>query len=171
MADRRGRLNWQSRPVTEGERMRPTRSVLATLVLLAFASPAAARPPRADLVGLRLGMPEEQAQALLSKQGTRTAEHAQEREEEEHESWSLRRGPWGYVAFGVDEGRVRWVTAFARREGPKVRYRDLGSLADCKRTGTYFFTWSVPARGGAAPFTVTARGNDSLYVASVSLVS
>src|SRR5882672_5479442 len=126
--------------------MRHTRFVVATLMLLAVATAAAARSPRAELVGLRLGMPEEKAQAMLTKLGTRATERAREREAEEQESWSLRRGPWGYVAFGVEDGRVRWVTAFARREGPRVRYRDLGSLAECQRTGTYFFTWRVPAR-------------------------
>jgi len=150
--------------------MKPTRIWPATILLLAWATAAAARPPRAELVGLRLGMPEGEAQARLAKLGTRTAEKPLERESEEQESWSLRHGPWGYVSFGVEAGRVLWVTAFGRREGPRVRYRDLGSLAECRRSGTYFFTWKVPPRRKAAAYTVIARGADSVYVGSVSLL-
>ena len=150
--------------------MRPTILALALATSLAFAAAADARPPRAELVGIRLGMSEEEAHEHLSKLG-KQAQEKNEREEEEQESWSLDRGPWGYVALGVEEERVRWVTVFARRGGPAVRYRDLGSLEGSRRSGTYFLTWSVPARAGARPYTVIARGNDSLYVTSVSLVS
>ena len=143
---------------------------LALAALVVLASTANARPPRAELVGIRLGMSEEEAHAQLSKQGKR-AEEKHEREEGEQESWSMDRGPWGYVALGVEDDRVRWVSAFARRDGPRVRFRDLGSVEESRRSGTYFFTWKVPARAGAAPYTVIARGNDSLYVTSVSLVS
>jgi len=149
------------------------RNVIGSLlltVLTVLPTAALAKPPRAELAGVRLGMAEADAQARLSKLGKRTSEKDREREEDEQESWSLSSGPWGYVTFGVEEGRVSWVTVFARREGPHVLYRDLGSIAEARRTGTYFFTWTVPGHAGAEPYTVIARGSDSLRVSSVSLL-
>ena len=144
--------------------------VLIVVLLLTFIATASARPPRPELVGLRLGMSEEQAHETLAHRGKPLHGNGEESEHGRQESWSLDHGPWGYVAFGLDAERVRWVTAFARRTGPRIRYRDIGSLAECKRTGAYFLTWRVPAAGERSPYMVIARGTDSTYVTSVSLV-
>ena len=147
-----------------------TVTLAVTAVLLLLAAPmASAKPPRAELAGLRLGMSDEAAHETLAKHGSPLRDSGHERESEEHETWSLKRGPWGYVSFGVVEEHVSWVTAFARRGGPRLRYRDLGSLDECRRTGTYFFIWKVPAARDARPYSVIARGVDSVYVTSVSL--
>src|SRR5262249_11438971 len=110
----------------EDSGMRHITLTLTSIMLLTLASTAAAKPPRSDLAGLRLGMPEGAAQEMLEKRGTKQGEKEREGEREEQESWRLERGPWGYVAFGVDAGRVIWVTAFARETGPRIRYAELG---------------------------------------------
>lgn len=144
--------------------------IAGTAVLLILAATLAwAKPPRAELAGLRLGMTDDAAHAALAKRGAPIREHGHERESEEHETWSLARGPWSYVSFGVVDERVSWVTAFARTGGQRLRYRDLGSLDACRRTGTYFFIWKVPAVGKARAYSVIARGTDSVYVTSASL--
>lgn len=150
--------------------MRNPVPALIVLMLFAFVGTASAHPPRPDLAGLRLGMSNEQASETLARRGKPLHGNGEESERGVQESWSLERGPWAYVAFGVDGGRVRWVTAFARRTGPRIRYRDIGSLADCQRSGFYFFTWKVPATRRRPPYMVIARGTDSTYVTSVSLV-
>ena len=149
--------------------MRPATCVLTAMLLAAFAGAAFAKPPRAELAGLRLGMSEEEAHERLARLGTRNPAGEAGGENEGQESWALKRGPWGYVALSIKDDRVAWVSVFARKEGPRIRYRDLGTLAEARRTGAYFFTWRVPAAGRAAPYTVIARGTDSVYVASVSL--
>ena len=150
--------------------MRTATLALGTTLLITLATAAPARMPRAELAGLRLGMSEEAAQESLAKRGTKAQENPRERERDEQESWALRQGPWGYVSFGIEDDRVSWVTAFARRAGPRIRYRDLGPLSRSRRTGNYFFTWKVPATRSARAYSVIARGSDSVYVASVSLV-
>jgi hypothetical protein len=114
-------------------------------------------------------MPEEEAREHLARIGTLSPGPAHEKESEEQGTWTLRRGPWVYVALGLQDERVAWVTAFARPEGRRVRYRDIGSLDECQRTGAYFFIWRVPAQGSRPAYKVIARGTDSLYVGSVSL--
>ena len=150
--------------------IRSSYPLLSATLLLTLATASPTRMPRPELAGLRLGMTEEAAHESLEKRGTKSQEKLQEGEADEQESWSLQRGPWGYVAFGVEDERVSWVTAFARRDGPRIRYRDLGSLARSQRTGNYFVTWKVPATRGARAYSLIARGGDSIYVASVSLV-
>src|SRR5436190_10867110 len=151
--------------------MRTVTAILAAAMLMTLAAGAESRSPRAELAGIRLGMTEEAARERLAKQGAPASGARAKREEDEQETWSLRRGPWGYVTLGLAGGKVHWVTAFARRNGPRVRYRDLGSLDESRRTGTYLYIWRVPTRRDAPPYTVIARGGDSLFVTSVSLAS
>ncbi len=150
--------------------MRNSVPALVVILLLSSIATASAAPPRAELAGLRLGMSEEQARETLARHGKPLRGKGEESERGEQESWSLDRGPWAFVAFGIDGERLRWITAFARRAGPHIRYRDIGSLADSKRSGFYFFTWKVPAARGRSPYLVIARGTDSTYVTSVSLL-
>jgi len=149
--------------------MRPVTIGLALATLLAIATVAWARPPAAELAGVRIGMREDRAHAVLAKRGTRGAERAERDREEEQETWTLRSGPWAYVTFGVSDARVHWITAFARPAGPRVRYRDLGPLPTARRSGRYYVMWQVPAAGGTPAYSIVARGTDSTYVKSVSL--
>ena len=151
--------------------MRSWSFTCSAILLMLLAIPAVAKPPRAELAGIKLGMSEETAHESLEKRGTKQSEKEKEGERDEQESWQLKRGPWGYVAFGVASGRVGWVTAFAREDGPRIRYADIGSLAGSHRSGTYYVKWKVPATGRARAYTVIARGRDSIYVASVSILN
>src|SRR5260221_323822 len=80
--------------------------------ILLLAIPAVAKPPRAELAGIKLGMSEETAHESLEKRGTKQSEKEKEGERDEQESWQLKRGPWGYVAVSVASRRVSWVSAF-----------------------------------------------------------
>ncbi len=137
---------------------------------------ASARPtraPRTDLAGVRPGQSEDAAHAQLERRGaTTTGEREEHDRDERHETWTFRRGgPWGYVALGLGEdGRVRWVTAFARPTGrSRTRYDEIGPLDRAQRTGNVVYLWRVPGHGGIPAYTLIARGTDSLYVSSVSL--
>ena len=149
--------------------MRTATAFLCALLFLLVPGVSAAKPPRAELLGISLGMPEDEAHERLVRIGTLSPGPTHERESEAQASWTLRAGPWAYVALGLHDNQVAWVTAFARPKGHRVRYRDLGSLAECQRSGAYFFIWRVPARGSQPAYKVIARGTDSLYVDSVSL--
>lgn len=140
-------------------------------LLLLAAAPARTRLPKPELAGIKLGMEAEEARERLGKQGAPAQSKEQEHEGGEQQSWSMKRGPWGYVALGFAGERVHWVTAFARPGGPRIRYRDLGPVDMAQRTGTYFFIWRVPANGAAPAYSVIARGTDSVYVSSVSVTA
>ena len=140
-------------------------------LLLLAAAQAKIRMPKPELAGIKLGMEAEEARERLGKHGTPAQSKEQEHEGEEQQSWSMKRGPWGFVALGIAGERVHWVTAFARPTGPRTRYRDVGPIDLAQRTGTYFFIWRVPASDAAAAYTVIARGTDSVYVSSVSVTA
>jgi len=142
---------------------------LASLALFTLAPVASARGPVSELAGVRVGMPEDRAHAALARHGTRGQERAEREREDEQETWTLRGGPWATLAFGVSDARVRWVTAFARTSGPRVRFRDVGPVAAGHRSGRYYVRWQVAASGGTPAYAVIARGTDSTYVTSVSL--
>ncbi len=143
------------------------RRVVPILMLVALSLPAAAVPaglPQHSLLGIELGMPDHLVRARLSRLGEPVAGA-----ERRKQSWRLRSGPYGYVAVRYDsEWRVKWVSAFARREGRRLRYRDIGDPARASRLGYYIYTWEVAPPGGP-PCRISARGSDSLYVASVAL--
>jgi hypothetical protein len=149
--------------------MRHAFLILPTLLLLLAAAPSKTRMPKPELAGIKLGMEADAARGQLAKHGTAAASKEQEHEGGEQQSWAMKKGPWGYVALGFQGERVHWITAFARQEGPRIRYRDVGPVDLAQRTGTYFFIWRVPAHGDVAPYTVIARGTDSVYVSSVSV--
>ncbi len=138
--------------------------------LLALASPLTARPPRPELAGIRLGMSEAAVHEKLASGGALVPESRFEREREEHETWKMARGPYGFVALGFAGDRVSWVTAFARAQGPVIRFRDVGTLAECERPGNWQCIWKVEGASGRDPYWVVARGRDSLRVASISLL-
>ncbi len=149
-------------------------ALVVSWLAVSAASAKPARVPRADLAGIRPGMSEDAVHAQLARRGGASATDRDEREgNERRETWTFRRGPWGYVALAFGNGdAVRWVTAFARPTGrSRVRYDEIGPMDQAQRTGNVVYLWRVPPRAGAPAFTVIARGTDSLYVSSVSLAA
>lgn len=141
------------------------RSLPAILLALAVtAGVAAAARPGPDLLGLRLGMEDDVVRRRLEKLGVPAAGAGTLKQ-----SWRLRHPRYGFVAlrYGSD-WRLRWVTAFVRPDGRRVRYSEVGPLDRAARHGRFHYTWDVrPSQGD--PCRVTARGTDSLYAATVSL--
>src|SRR5690242_15959272 len=84
---------------TRGHPMRHLFPVFA-LLLLAAASPSKTRMPKPELAGIKLGMEAEAARGQLGKHGTPVPSKDQEHEGGEQQSWSIKHGPWGYVALG-----------------------------------------------------------------------
>jgi hypothetical protein len=138
----------------------------AGVIGLFLAVAALARPPRDDLLGIRLGMSEEEVHRQLKKIGTLTDER-EERSEEATEIWKLRDRRYGSMAVAfTSEHRVLWATVFVRRTGKGLRFADVGDVAAARRAGNYVYIWSITS---PTPTAVAARGIDSLRVSSLSI--
>ena len=139
---------------------------------LAAAMPAAAAKPPRDILGIRIGMSEEAAEERLEKLGAKKPDREEEGEKEEGEVWTISHPRFAFVYLALDEDRrVRQVQAYARENAPRLRFRDLGDLKRAKRVGYYIYQWDGPVRDHEPQWIVTARSNDSVYVASVALAS
>lgn len=143
---------------------------LAALTVLAAAEAQAKSPPR-DILGIRLGMSEAEVHRRLARIGVESG-YAPARLEKHKEMWEVRDARIASVAIKFDdEGRLLWITAFARPEGKRLRYRDVADLARAERLGFYIYVWRVPARGERPAYAVTARGAGPDYVGNYSIYS
>jgi hypothetical protein len=155
------------------------RLALICFALLLPARPAvfaAVKGPAPGVLGVSLGMTEEAARKLLRRLGEQKKETKKEEEEEggEEEVWNLTRDPrYASVIVGFDRRhRVRYVTAFAREGGRRVRYGDVGDVKGARREGdgkNYRYTWEVAAKGGRPGYLAIARGADPQYLSSYSV--
>ncbi len=135
----------------------------ALLALLALSLTGAARPGP-SLLGIELGMSDLQVRRKLAKLGepSQGAETAKQ-------TWKLRHPRYGYVVVRYDrDWKVRWATAFARPEGRRLRYSEVGPLGEARRVGYYIYVWDVPPASRPG-YRIMARGSDSLYASSVAL--
>ena len=145
--------------------------VLLALGWFAASAAWAAKVPR-DVLGIRIGMSEEAAEERLERLGGTRGAREEEGEREAGELWTIRHPRFAYVYLAVDEARrVESVQAFARANAPRSRFRDLGDVKKAKTLGFYIVQWTVPGRDGQPGRIVTARSDDSVYVASLSLQS
>ena len=74
------------------------------------------------------------------------------------------------MGFDADN-RVRYVTAIARTDGPRIRYREVADLKSAQRSitpGNHKFTWEVEGRRGHG-FILIARGHDAQYLDTYSV--
>jgi hypothetical protein len=70
------------------------------------------------------------------------------------------------------EMRVRYVTAIARPDGPRIRYEEVADLRSAQREenqGNYKLTWPIAARSGHTAYLMIAHGHDSQYLDSYSV--
>ena len=125
-----------------------------------------------DVLGVRPGMSEVEAQRRLGSSGTRREIENEEAESAgvERELWTLRGSHFRYVVLGVEGKRVVAVQAFARPECRTLRYRDLGDLDQAKKLGFYIYEWMKPGTEGEPGVRIQARGTDPEYLASYSIV-
>lgn len=140
--------------------------ILCCLLLLPSAS-VIAKEPQADILGVRLGMTEEDAHRRLLKVGSPDTSQA---ESDEAPLWKLRDRRFAslLVHFGRD-GRVEWVTAYAREGGRRLRYGDVADTSLARHTGFHIYTWTVAGKGSRPGYVLTARGKTPEYLSSLSL--
>jgi hypothetical protein len=141
----------------------PRSIVLIAVLMSVTASSVAARP--AEILGLRVGMEDREARQRLMKLGKPITSI-----ESPKQTWNLRDRRYSSLTIRYDANwRVLWVTAFARRGGQRVRYRDIGDIGQAHRGGSYVYTWTMPVSRDGRPSAITARGPDPTYLSSISI--
>jgi len=134
-------------------------------LLFILATPAFAKARPSDLLGLVPGMSDRDAEHRLEKIGV--VVRGQDRAKQ---TWKLRDSRYEYVIIRFDgEWKLQWATAFAREGGRRVRYADLGELANATHTGQHFYTWVIPGKRAVGSWSLVARGGDPIYLDSISI--
>jgi hypothetical protein len=139
------------------------RAVLPAFLLFSVAPLAAAKQPAPQILGLRLGMPYDQARSRLNDIGQFKSE------DEGQQVWTLTHDQrFQYVIIGFDRSRqVRYVTVLARPEGKQVSYAEVGDLAHATRSGgpgNLRYTWKISDKAGRLEYLVIAKGKDQHYL-------
>src|SRR2546423_3279916 len=147
--------------------MKRVLSVCLLLVVSALAS-AAPGKVRPQIMGIALGMSRDDAQARLKSIG-----NLEKEERALQEVWALRDPRVSHLLVGYDdESRVRYVTAIARKDGPRIRYQEVADLKHAQRMqsqGAFKFTWEVAERRGQFGYVMIARGRDPRFLDSYSV--
>ena len=137
------------------------------LVITILASAAPARP-RPEIMGISLEMKRDNVRARLQSIGNLEKE-ARKRQE----VWAVKDSRISHLLVGYDaDYRVRYVTAIARADGPRIRYQDVADLKSAQRSdtpGNHKFTWEIEGHRGQSAFILIARGHDSQYLDSYSV--
>ncbi len=132
---------------SSGPMLGPQAPTLPDLVLLAAealphpAEGAAPREPLAKVLGIMPGMPEAEAARRLARIGQRAGVVEGDRREEdgqgyEHELWTVRDKRYASIRLVLDgRYRVRALQARLRRDGPGLRYAEIGDLGQARRLG------------------------------------
>ena len=139
-------------------------SLLLVIGVLVSAAPARPRP---EILGISLDMKREQALVRLRSIGSleREARKLQE-------VWAVKDPRISHLLVGYDaDNRVRYVTAIARTDGPRIRYHEVADLKSAQRSETpnnHKFTWEIERPRGES-FILIARGRDAQYLDSYSV--
>jgi hypothetical protein len=140
-------------------------SLLLVIGILASAAPARPRP---EIMGISLEMSRDDARARLKSIGSLEKE-----DRKRQEVWAVKDSRISHLLVGYDaDSRVRYVTAIARTDGPKIRYQEIADLKSARRAvvqGNHKFTWEIEARRGHDAFILIARGHDAQYLDSYSV--
>ncbi len=132
-----------------------------------LASAAFARP-RPEIMGISLEMSRDDARARLKSIGSLEKE-----DPKRQEVWAVKDPRISHLLVGYDaDYRVRYVTAIARADGPRIRYQEIADLKSAKSshtTGNHKFTWEIESRRGKESFILIARGHDPQYLDSYSV--
>lgn len=140
-------------------------SLLLVISVLVSAAPARPRP---EIMGISLDMKRDAALARLKSIGNLEKE-ARKRQE----VWAVKDARISHLLVGYDaENRVRYVTAIARTDGPRIRYQEVADLKSAQRSdtsGNHKFTWEIEQRRGQSAFILIARGHDAQYLDSYSI--
>jgi hypothetical protein len=143
--------------------------LLAGALSLSLAGGVDAKAPPQDILGIHPGMLAAEASRRMARIGSEIGED-QARIEKGKELWQVRDRRLESVAFKYGRsGRVKWVTAFVKKDGRRLRYRDLADPSKGRQVGKYIYEWSVPARGDRPAYVLQARGIDPVFVGSYSM--
>jgi hypothetical protein len=141
---------------------------LSLLLVISVLVRAASARPRPEIMGIGLDMKRDEAVARLKSIGSLEKE-TQKRQE----VWAVRDARISHLLVGYDaENHVRYVTAIARTDGPRIRYQEIADLKSAQRSvapGNHKFTWEVEERRGQSGFILIARGHDAQYLDSYSV--
>jgi len=147
--------------------MKKLTSLFLLLVISILVSAAPARP-RPEIMGISLEMSRDDARARLKSIGSLEKE-----DRKRQEVWAVKDSRISHLLVGYDaEYRVRYVTAIARTDGPKIRYQEIADLKSARRAvvqGNHKFTWEIEGRRGHEAFILIARGHDPQYLDSYSV--
>ena|ERR1700741_3160843 len=147
--------------------MKRLSSISLLLVIGVLVSAAPARP-RPEIMGISLDMKRDEALARLKSIGSLEKE-ARKRQE----VWAVKDARISHLLVGYDaDNRVRYITALARTDGPRIRYQEVADLKSAQRNdtlGNHKFTWEIEGRRGRAAFILIARGRDAQYLDSYSV--
>lgn len=148
--------------------MKRLSSLCLLLVISSISVSAAAAQPRPEIMGISLDMKRDDARARLQSLGKLEKE-----QRKRQEVWAVKDSRISHLLVGYDaDYRVRYVTAIARTDGPRIRYQDLADLKSAQHSitpGNHKLTWEVAARGEQTAFTIIARGHDAQYADSYSI--
>ncbi len=140
-------------------------SLLLVIGVLVSAAPARPRP---EIMGISLEMSRDNARARLKTIGSLEKE-----DRKRQEVWAVKDARISHLLVGYDaENRVRYVTAVARTDGPKIRYQEVADVKSAQRTvvqGNHKLTWEIEARRGHFAYILIARGHDPQYLDSYSV--
>ena len=140
-------------------------SLLLVIGVLVSAAPARPRP---EIMGISLEMNRDNARARLKSIGSLEKE-----DRKRQEVWAVKDSRISHLLVGYDaDNRVRYVTAIARTDGPKIRYQEIADLKSAKSShtsGNHKFTWEIEERRGKEAFILIARGHDPKYLDSYSV--
>lgn len=141
---------------------------LVVSIILGVSAIAVAGTPEPKIMGISLGMSRADARARLQSIGTLERETRKRQE-----VWAIKDARFSHLIVGYDpEFRVRYVTAMARTDGPRIRYEDVADLKSAQREenqGNYKLTWQLAARSGQLPYVLIAHGHDPQYLESYSV--
>lgn len=139
--------------------------LLLTLSVLASAAPVRPRP---EIMGVSLDMSRDAARARLNAIG-----NLEKEERKRQEVWAVKDARISHLLVGYDaDNRVRYVTALARTDGPRIRYQDVADLKSAQQShtqGNHKFTWEVATRRDHIGYILVARGHDPVYLESYSV--
>lgn len=142
-------------------------SVIVCLLMVSNAAAAQARV-KPEIMGVALDMSRDAAQARLKSIG-----QLEKEDRKRQEVWAIKDPRISHLLVGYDaEYRVRYVTAIARANGPRMRYQEVADLRSAQRLnnqGNYRFTWEIAERRGQFAFVVIAHGRDPDFLDSYSV--
>ena len=147
--------------------MKTLTSISLLLVIGVLVSAAPARP-RPEILGISLDMKRDVALVRLKSIGSLEREARKKQE-----VWAVKDARISHLLVGYDmDDRVRYVTAIARTDGPRIRHEELADVKSAQRSitpGNHKLTWEIEARRGHSAFIIIARGHDAQFVDSYSV--